>query len=319
MRVLVTGGAGYVGGVTAKLLLDSGHQVVVLDDLSTGHIESIDPRAFFVQGDILDEVAVNRALLGCEAIMHFAAKSVVSESVENPNLYHRVNYEGSRTLFELSNQNGIKKVVLSSTCAVYGSPDEMPIEEDAPTLPANPYGESKLAMSLLMSDFVNSSGFAAISLRYCNVVGAVRTSNGWLSEKHEIETHLVPNVLHSTEENPVEIFGIDFPTTDGTGVRDYVHVADIARAHLLALDKFEAAKHQVVNLGSGVGVSVREVISTTEEILGRRVPFKISPRRAGDPAMLIASNKIARELLNWQPELSLSQMISDAAEAANLI
>lgn len=251
--------------------------------------------------------------------MHFAAKSVVSESVENPNLYHRVNYEGSRTLFELSNQNGIKKVVLSSTCAVYGSPDEMPIEEDAPTLPANPYGESKLAMSLLMSDFVNSSGFAAISLRYCNVAGAVRTSNGWLSEKHEIETHLVPNVLHGTEENPVEIFGIDFLTTDGTGVRDYVHVADIARAHLLALDKFEAAKHQVVNLGSGVGVSVREVISTTEEILGRRVPFKISPRRAGDPAVLIASNKKARELLNWQPELSLSQMISDAAEAANLI
>jgi len=319
MRVLVTGGAGFIGGITSKLLLDAGYKVVVIDDLSTGHLESLDERATFVRGDILDREAVEFALQRCEIIMHFAAKALVAESVENPDLYHHVNVEGSRVLFQAAKRLGVKRVVLSSSCATYGSPQAIPITETAPTRPINPYGESKLEVDRLMSELANSNGFAAMSLRYFNVAGALSRGSEWLSEKHEVETHLIPNVLRSTQKDPLEVFGTDFPTHDGTCVRDYVHVADIARAHLLAVGKLMEGHHQIVNLGSGKGFSVKEVLDTAEGVLDRTIPRRYVSRRSGDPAVLIASNERAKEILDWSPEFSLKQMIIDAATAENLI
>jgi len=310
-RILVTGGAGYIGSTATAILADRGYEVVVLDDLSMGHADAVDPRATFIEGSILDADLLRNALAGCEAVIHFAGKSLVGESVEKPELYHHVNVDGSQNLLEAMAIHGIDKIVFSSSAATYGQPIDNPITEESFASPTNPYGASKLAIDKM----ITAAGISAISLRYFNVAGAYQSSNGWLAERHNPETHLIPLVLRATEENPLKIFGTDWGTKDGTCIRDYVHVIDLIEAHILALGALKPHVHEIVNLGSGGGYSVREVISEATKVLGRPVPAVESPRRAGDPATLVASITKAKSLLGWEPTRDLETMISDAVKS----
>ena len=310
-RILVTGGAGYIGSTATAILADRGYEVVVLDDLSMGHADAVDPRATFIEGSILDADLLRNALAGCEAVIHFAGKSLVGESVEKPELYHHVNVDGSQNLLDAMAIHGIDKIVFSSSAATYGQPIDNPITEESFASPTNPYGASKLAIDKM----ITAAGISAISLRYFNVAGAYQSSNGWLAERHNPETHLIPLVLRATEENPLKIFGTDWDTKDGTCIRDYVHVIDLIEAHILALGALKPHVHEIVNLGSGGGYSVREVISEATKVLGRPVPSVESPRRAGDPATLVASITKAKSLLGWEPTRDLETMISDAVKS----
>lgn len=310
-RILVTGGAGYIGSTATAILADRGYEVVVLDDLSMSHADAVDPRATFIEGSILDADLLRNALAGCEAVIHFAGKSLVGESVDKPELYHHVNVDGSQNLLEAMAIHGIDKIVFSSSAATYGQPIDNPITEESFASPTNPYGASKLAIDKM----ITAAGISAISLRYFNVAGAYQSSNGWLAERHNPETHLIPLVLRATEENPLKIFGIDWDTKDGTCIRDYVHVIDLIEAHILALGALKPHVHEIVNLGSGGGYSVREVISEATKVLGRPVPAIESPRRAGDPATLVASITKAKSLLGWEPTRDLETMISDAVKS----
>lgn len=314
MRVLVTGGAGYIGATACNVLLDAGHDVGVLDDLSTGHRDAVDPRADFFHGSILDPEVLERSLDGADAVLHFAGKSLVGESVRQPQLYFTVNVEGSRTLLEAMARQGVTKIVFSSSAATYGQPPESPIPESAPTRPTNPYGESKLRVDHLLSSSV-SPGLGAISLRYFNVAGAINTPHGWLGERHDPETHLIPNVLSASESRPLMIFGTDWPTPDGTCIRDYVHVVDLIDAHVRALEAVTLGTHEVINIGSGRGYSVRDVVTTARAALGREIPLIETDRRDGDPAVLIATVQRAQSLLGWRPQRDLATMIDDALRA----
>jgi len=313
-RILVTGGAGYIGSTATAILLERGHEVAVFDDLSMGHADSVPQGADFFEGSLLDPDALRNALVGCQAVMHFAGKSLVGESVEKPDLYHHVNVDGTQNLLDAMAVHGIDRIVFSSSAATYGQPDEDPITEDAPAAPTNPYGASKLAIDQMIS----ASNVSAISLRYFNVAGAYESKFGWLPERHNPETHLIPLVLRATEANPLKIFGTDWNTKDGTCIRDYVHVVDLIEAHILSLNALQSQKsrgHQIINLGSGGGYSVREVIQVAEKVLGRAVPAVESPRRAGDPASLVASIAKAGEILGWKPTRNLETMISDAVKS----
>ena len=300
-RILVTGGAGYIGSTATAILADRGYEVVAFDDLSTGHSDSVDPRATFIQGSLLDPDALRNALVGCQAVIHFAGKSLVGESVEKPELYHHVNVDGTQNLLDAMKIHGIDRIVFSSSAATYGQPMENPITEETVASPTNPYGASKLAIDKM----ITAAGISAISLRYFNVAGAYQSANGWLAERHNPETHLIPNVLKATTENPLKIFGTDWHTPDGTCIRDYVHVVDLIDAHILALAAHKPHVHEIINLGSGSGYSVREVITASEKVLGRAVPAVESPRRAGDPAVLVASIVKAKSLLGWEPTRTL--------------
>ena len=313
-RILVTGGAGYIGSTAAFILVDRGHDVIVFDDLSTGHAESVDPRAEFFEGSLLDPDALRRALVGVSAVVHFAGKSLVGESVEKPDLYHHVNVDGTRNLIDAMKLFAIDRMVFSSSAATYGSPATSPITEDIQGSPTNPYGQSKLDIDQMIS----TANLSAISLRYFNVAGAHRAPSGWLAERHDPETHLIPNVIKATAESPLKIFGTDWQTPDGTCVRDYVHVVDLIDAHIKALSNLRHGKHEIINLGSGSGYSVREVISSAQRVLGRDIPAVHAPRRAGDPATLVASIERAKSILDWQPTKSLDQMISDTQVALGL-
>lgn len=307
MRVLVTGGAGYIGSTAAALLLEAGYEVTVLDDLSTGHEDSVPKGANFIKGSLLNDEDLDKALTDCGAVMHFAAKSLVGESVEKPELYREVNVGGSKALIAKMKAHGISKLVFSSTAATYGEPKRVPIsEEDAPA-PKNPYGETKLAIDKMISE----SGLSAISLRYFNVAGAYKSKDGWLSERHDPETHLIPNVLRATSDKPVKIFGTDWPTSDGTCIRDYVHVVDLIEAHIIALKNLPTNKHEIINLGSGDGYSVKEVISAAEKAVGHPIAAQAGERRAGDPAVLIADISKAKSYLKWQPTRGIDQMVID--------
>lgn len=307
MRILVTGGAGYIGSIATALLIEAGYEVTVLDDLSTGHADAVSPKAKFIQGTLLKDSDIDAALSDCDAVMHFAAKSLVGESVEKPELYMQVNVGGSRALFTKMAEHGIDKLVFSSTAATYGEPKQIPISEsDAPN-PKNPYGATKLEIDQMISN----SKFSAISLRYFNVAGAYQASNGWLAERHSPETHLIPNILRATADSPVKIFGTDWPTTDGTCIRDYVHVVDLVEAHILALQKLPAHQHQIINLGSGDGYSVKQVIAAAEHAVGHPIASVESARRAGDPAVLIADISKAKSYLGWQPTRGIEQMVMD--------
>jgi UDP-glucose 4-epimerase len=314
MRILVTGGAGYIGSTAAAMLLERGFEVTVLDDCSTGHIDAVPSGAKFIQGSILDPQIVSTALAGCEAVIHFAAKSLVGESVEKPDLYFDVNVNGTRNLLDQMSGLGITKLVFSSTAATYGEPEVTPITEESTTKPTSPYGSTKLAVDQMISQESNS-GLAAISLRYFNVAGAFKSSNGWIAERHNPETHLIPNVLRATKLNPLKLFGNDWPTQDGTPIRDYVHVVDLIDAHILALKNLTAGEHQIINLGSGGGYSVTQVIEAAAKVLGREIPVEITTRRAGDPAVLIADIAKAEKVLGWKPERDIENMVSDAWEA----
>ena len=307
MRILVTGGAGYIGATAVAMLLDAGYQVTVLDDLSTGHEDSIPEQAKFIKGSLLSDSDLERALDGCDAVMHFAAKSLVGESVEKPELYQEVNVGGSKALFEKMKVKSISKIVLSSTAATYGEPKRIPISESDDPAPKNPYGATKLEIDRMVA----VAGFSAISLRYFNVAGALKSKHGWLAERHNPETHLIPNILRATESAPVKIFGTDWPTQDGTCIRDYIHVVDLIEAHIKALENLPDGKHEIINLGSGDGYSVKQVIAAAEKALGHKIPAIASERRAGDPAVLIADISKAKSYLNWQPTNGIDQMVLD--------
>ena len=313
MRVLVTGGAGYVGSVVAAELVAAGHQVTVLDDLSTGHADAVPAGAQFVHGSIQQADSVFAAG-AFEAVLHFAAKSLVAESVGRPDLYWRNNVTGTLELLETMRRHEVRRIVFSSTAATYGEPESVPILESSPTRPTNPYGASKLAVDAMLTSYAGAFGFAAVSLRYFNVAGA-RLSDQPLGERHTVETHLIPIALQvaAGEREQLQIAGTDYPTPDGTCVRDYIHVLDLADAHLRALDHTAAsAGHFICNLGSGEGSSVRAVVEAVRRVTGLQTPAVESGRRAGDPAVLIASNALARSELGWAPSRDLDAMVADA-------
>ena len=312
MKFLVTGGAGYVGSVVASQLVEAGHETVVLDDLSKGHPGAVPEGARLVEGSLLDEGFLRDALAGgFDGVLHFAALSLVAESVAEPERYYRNNVGGTLNLLEAMREAGVPRLVFSSTAAVYGEPEEVPIPETAPPAPTNPYGSSKLAVDGLIGHVARARGLAATSLRYFNVAGA----SGRFGEDHHPETHLIPLVLQAAagRRGPVKIFGTDYPTRDGTAVRDYIHIEDLGRAHLLALEASEPGEHRVYNLGNGSGFSVLEVIEAARRVTGENVGAEEAPRRAGDPPELVASSEAIRADLGWRPEKpGLEAMISDA-------
>jgi UDP-glucose 4-epimerase len=314
VKLLVTGGAGYIGSVVAHQLLQEGHETHVLDNLSKGHERALPEGARFVKGDLLDAEGIRDALdQGFDGVLHFAALSLVGESVEQPERYYRNNVCGTLNLLEAMYEANVRRLVFSSTAAVYGEPEEVPIPETSPTLPTNPYGGSKLAVDQMIRAVAGARGLAATSLRYFNVAGA----SGRFGEDHHPETHLIPLVLRAASgaRDSVKIFGTDYPTRDGTPVRDYIHVEDLGRAHLLALEAAEPGEHRVYNLGNGAGFSVREVIEAARGVTGRPIEAIESPRRPGDPAVLVASSEKIRRELGWKPDKpELEAMISDAWE-----
>jgi UDP-glucose 4-epimerase len=312
MKLLVTGGAGYIGSIVARQLLTAGHEVVVLDNLKRGHRAAVSPEARLVVVDLLDAQSVSAVLAEkFDGVLHFAALALVGESVDHPERYYRTNVGGTLNLLEAMSDAAVHRLVFSSTCAVYGQPDEVPIPETAPPRPANAYGASKLAVDHMIGDFCIAHGLGAVSLRYFNVAGA---SDG-LGEHHDPETHLIPNVLDAALgiKPVVEIYGTDYPTTDGTAIRDYIHIEDLGAAHLLALDGARVGEHRIFNLGNGSGFSVREVIATAKEVTGVDIPTAEAPRRSGDPPMLVAASDKIRSELGWKPEkTALTAMVADA-------
>ncbi len=312
MKLLVTGGAGYIGSIVARVLLSGGHEVVVLDNLQQGHRLAVPSGARLVVADLLDYEAVAGVVAqGFDAALHFAGLALVGESGTHPERYYRTNIEGSLNLLEAMRSAQVRRLVFSSTCAVYGQPDVVPIPEGAPPRPTNAYGRSKLAVDWMIGDFCRAHGLGAVSLRYFNVAGA---SDG-LGEDHDPETHLIPNILRAAlGTNPfVEIYGTDYPTPDGTAIRDYIHVDDLALAHVLALQATDSGSHRIFNLGNGTGFSVHEVIAAVEGVTGIRVRTKQSPRRPGDPAKLVAASDLIRSELGWEPRKpALDEMVADA-------
>lgn len=311
MRVLVTGGTGYIGSTAVEILLQQGFEISILDDCSTGHADTAPAGVRFIQGSLLNPSQVADALTGCDAVMHFAGKSLVGESVEKPDLYHSVNVDGSRILLDQMRKQSITKIVFSSSAATYGEPKVVPIPESSETNPTNPYGATKLAIDHMITDEASRHKISAASLRYFNVAGALKADRGWLAERHNPETHLIPNVLRSTPESPVKIFGSDWPTEDGTCIRDYVHVVDLIDAHIKALNSLGAPGHEIYNLGSGSGYSVREVVKAASDAIGHPIAFVDSPRRAGDPAVLIADISKAKRMLGWSPTRNMDTMVAD--------
>jgi len=313
MRLLVVGGAGYIGSVVASQLLDAGHAVTVADNLCRGHREQVPDDAEFADVDLLDADAVLALFERGEfdAVMHFAALSLVCESVAEPARYFRANVAGTLNLLDAMRFTGVRRLVFSSTAACYGEPESVPITEDAPTRPTNPYGASKLAVDHAIRFECDATGLGAVSLRYFNVAGA----SGRFGERHDPETHLIPLVLQAAAglRESVSVFGTDYPTPDGTAIRDYIHVEDLARAHLLALDAAASPGHRVYNLGNGEGFSVREVLEAARSVTGRDIPSVDGPRRAGDPAVLVASSTRIRSELGWEPQKAdLKTMVADA-------
>ncbi len=316
MRILVTGGAGYVGSVSVDRFLAAGHDVVVLDDLTTGHRSAVPDGATLVVGSYADEATVRELLERnqIEAVLHCAARSLVGESGDDPAKYYRDNVAGGVALLEALRATGVDRCVFSSSAAVYGVPDESPIPETTVPNPINTYGETKRTFEAALAAY-GRYGLRSASLRYFNVAGAIER----LGEDHDPETHLIPNVLAAVEGgSPVTVFGADYPTPDGTCIRDYIHVADLADAHLLAIEATDRADPRtdrplVANLGSGGGFSVREVLAATAGVVGRPVPHAIGERRPGDPPVLVAATDRAREVLGWLPARStLDEMIGSA-------
>ena len=315
-RVLITGGAGFIGSVLTAYLLDNEFEIVVVDDLSTGHSDSIDTRATFIQASIHNKSAIVEALKGVETVIHCAAKSLVEESVANPELYDQVNTAGTAVLLEAMAEAKVFNIIFSSTAAVYGDSKIQPITESSVINPVNPYGQSKVKAENSISNFCKE-GFSAITFRYFNVAGSYQSKSGRrFVEDHKIETHLIPkimkNYLKNPDQNKVEIYGDSWPTVDGSCVRDYLHVEDLAHAHLLALTDLEKGANKVFNLGSGVGFSVLEVITEIEKVIGGKLKRIITKPRPGDPAVLLAAVDKAKEELGWVPGANLSQIVLDS-------
>jgi UDP-glucose-4-epimerase GalE len=317
-RILVTGGAGYVGSVSVEAFLGAGHEVVVLDDLSTGHRGAVTRGAHLVVGDYGDQAATTRLLTdhAIEVILHCAARSLVGESLQDPARYFRDNVSGGISLLEAAREVGVDRFVLSSTAAVYGTPATTPIPEDAETRPINPYGESKRAFEGALAWYGRAYGLRSVSLRYFNVAGATEA----LGEDHDPETHLIPAILGAVEAGrPLTLFGDDYPTPDRTCIRDYIHVADLADAHLRAIEATVAGDDRTaggflaLNLGNGDGFSNLEVIHAAERVIGRPIEYEVGPRRPGDPPVLVASAERAAATLGWRARRPvLDEMVGSA-------
>ncbi|MEI7811732.1 MAG: UDP-glucose 4-epimerase GalE [Ignavibacteria bacterium] len=314
MNILVTGGAGYIGSHTVRLLLGRGHNVIVFDNLSRGHIESVPQNVRFEKVDMLDSGGLKAAMAKYEidAAIHFAAFAYVGESVENPGLYYTNNVTGSINLINALKENNVGRIVFSSTCSLYGNPENVPVSETESLKPINPYAKTKFMIEHVLSDFKTSFGLKYVALRYFNAAGA--DFSGEIGESHQPEPHLIPIVLQTAlgQREKVMVFGDDYPTADGTCIRDYIHVNDLAGAHLLALEYLDENDSAVINLGTGTGYSVKEIIGKAREITGCEIKVEIAERRAGDPASLIADNKLARSLLGWIPKYGLTEVIASA-------
>ena len=310
MKILVVGGAGYIGSICTELLLDEGHEAIVFDNLGEGHRSAVDSRARFIQGDLTEREKIQATLSSTrpEAVMHFAASALVGESMRDPSKYFRNNISNGLNLLDAMVTTHIERIVFSSTCAIFGPPTRLPIDETAPPRPINPYGESKLAFERILRWYDQIHGLKFVSLRYFNAAGAT----GNFGEDHRLETHLIPNVLKVAlgEKPHVEIYGTDYETPDGTCIRDYIHILDLARAHILAL---EAAKSEFYNLGTGGGSSVREVIAACRKIAGRNIDTVEKPRRSGDPSRLIASSEKIKNELGWRPQFQSLDAIIESA------
>lgn len=313
MRLLVTGGAGYIGSVSAARLVEAGHDVVVLDDLSTGHRDAVPAGCRFIQGTVEDAGPVLAE--GFDGVLHCAARSLVAESMAQPQRYWLGNVVATVGLLEAMRAHGTPRLVFSSTAATYGEPTSVPITEEAPTRPTNPYGATKLAIDHAIGSYASAHGIAAVSLRYFNVAGAY----GRYGERHTVETHLIPLILQVAlgHQEKIMVFGEDWPTPDGTCIRDYIHVMDLADAHERALEQAVPGEHLIYNLGNGTGFSVRQVLDTCRDVTGHPIPAQCAPRRPGDPAVLIASSDRAHRELGWKPERAdLAVIIADAWEFA---
>jgi UDP-glucose 4-epimerase len=314
-KLLITGGAGYIGSVISSYFLDRNYQVNIIDDLSSGSLDNIDQRAVFFKGSILDTSLLRESMQGVTTVLHFAAKSLVGESVSNSDLYYKVNIQGTKNILDQMKVMQIDRIVFSSTCAVYGQPKEVPISEKSTTDPISPYGISKLKADELLTEIAESDQLAALSFRFFNISGSYMNSLGrWVNESRQIETHLIPNLLHSVNGTDFKVFGLDYPTPDGSCIRDYLHVIDLARAYELALGHLKKSEHRIINLGSGVGRSVLEIIAITEEVVGSKIEISLAKSRAGDPAILVADIELAKKLLDWQPEFTAKQIIQSSWE-----
>jgi UDP-glucose 4-epimerase len=310
MKIFVTGGAGYIGSICAELMLNEGHAITIFDNLSEGHRAAIDPRAQFVEGDLQDRQSIESALVQSrpDAVMHFAASALVGESMQNPSKYFRNNIAHGLNLLDAMIAAEVRQFVFSSTCAIFGPPERVPIDETMPMRPINPYGESKLAFEKVLRWYDQIYGLRFVSLRYFNAAGASEK----FGEDHRCETHLIPNVLKVAldQKQAVDVYGTDYETPDGTCIRDYIHIVDLARAHILALG---AKKSEFYNLGTGGGSSVREVIECCRRITGRKIDTEEKPRRPGDPPRLIASSEKIKRELGWQPQFqSLDAIVASA-------
>ena len=310
MKILVVGGAGYIGSICSELLLDHGHEVAIFDNLVEGHRRAVDRRARFFEADLGDRSVIEAALRasGAEAVMHFAASALVGESMQNPSKYFRNNVANGLNLLDAMIETGVTRFVFSSTCAIFGPPERVPIDESLPKRPINPYGESKLAFENILRWYDEIHGLRFVSLRYFNAAGASEK----LGEDHRTETHLIPNVLKVAlgQKPQVEIYGTDYETPDGTCIRDYIHILDLSQAHILALG---APKSEFYNLGTGGGSSVREVIETCRRITGREIPVVEKPRRPGDPPRLIAASAKVKQELGWEPRFQRLDAIVESA------
>lgn len=313
MKVLVTGGGGYVGSIVTEELINRGHQVVVIDNLQQGHRLAVGPEAEFITADIADDLATDRIFNnGCiDAVMHMAAETVVAFSMSDPRRYFQNNIASGLKLLNTILKHGVKKFIFSSSAAVYGEPQRIPIIEDHPKLPLNSYGESKLMFEHILEWYSRAYGLKYIAMRYFNAAGASEK----LGEDHRPETHLIPNILKAalTSGQSVAIFGEDYPTRDGTCLRDYIHVKDIAQAHILALETLEYVNCKAYNLGSGHGYTVKEIVEETRRITGKSVHTNVQPRRAGDPAVLLASPERAMKELGWKPRFTQLEIIIENA------
>lgn len=311
MKLLVTGGAGYVGSVCAAVLLEQGHDVTIVDNFSTGNREAVPEGAHLVEGNVADVAADVLSAGDFEGVLHFAARSLVGESVEIPSDYWHGNVVTTLALLDAMRENNVPSLVFSSTAATYGEPSKVPITEDMPTQPTNPYGATKLSIDFMITSFAKAYGLAATSLRYFNVAGAY----GDIGENRAIETHLIPIVLQVAlgHRDKIYLFGDDWNTPDGTPVRDYIHIRDLADAHVLALQANKPGVHSIYNLGSGEGYSVKQVVDMCRKVTGRDIPAEVAPRRAGDPAVLVASSDKIKSELGWKPtRTDLETIVTDA-------
>ena len=313
MKILVTGGAGYIGSALVDRLINEKYDVNVLDDLSNGYLENINSKANFINGTILDEQALEKALYGVEAVFHLAAKIRVEEGEAKPDLYRSVNIGGTLNLIDKCKQVGIKRFLFASTAAVYGDPTDFPVTEESEVKPVNVYGKTKLEIDQYLARNSSILGISAISFRFFNVGGAVKNKDGiWLKIKHEGATHLIPSILHSSESSPLSIYGNDWPTSDGTPTRDFVHLSDLVDALVKSLNYLEVPGHQIINLGTAKGSTVLEVVMAAEKALNKKINFKYAPRRAGDSYALVTSNSKAKQILGWQPTKNIIDILQDA-------